>query len=105
MKTSGPTPPSPGILLLLSMTILSGCELLQRTETVTVTEVEEVKTLPPGIWLNDCTDYLSPIQVVETNGDLALVVPDLVSALLQCNEDKRALRQWSADQTADEPAD
>ena len=62
---------------------------------MTLVEVQTVREAPPAIWLEDCTRYLDSITLVETNGDLAVIVPDLVSALLQCDRDKNALRDWA----------
>lgn len=62
--------------------------------TVTVVDVEVVRETPPPIWLRPCSGYLSTQAPVESNGDLALVVAPLVSAIEQCDQDKKAIREW-----------
>jgi hypothetical protein len=62
-----------------------------------MTEVKVIRETPPEIWLKDCTDYLPHIDPITETGELALIVGPLVNALLQCNADKKALREWSHD--------
>lgn len=80
-------------LLLLASTLLStGCAT---QEPVVITSFEVIREKPPAVWLADCYDYLGELPEVESNRDLAEVVPPLVQALEQCTADKRALRQWA----------
>lgn len=60
-----------------------------------ITEVQVIKTLPPDIWLRDCSDYLPARIDISETGDLARAIPPLVSAIEQCNEDKARLREWA----------
>ena len=81
--------------LTLLMLLLTGCAT--PPPPVVITEVKVEKQYPPDVWLGDCTEYLPDLPAIINNGNLAEVIAYLVSALLQCNEDKKRLREWKTD--------
>jgi hypothetical protein len=73
--------------LLLSCLVISltGCG------TSVVVKREVIPELPPVILIQDCEQ---PLFNGSTYGDVVLYVPELQSAIAQCNADKQALREW-----------
>lgn len=87
------------LLLLVSTPLLIGCET---QPPIVITQVEVIREIPPAIWMVDCETYIGRLPAIETNGDLALVVDPLVSAIEQCTADKRALRAWAEPENVQE---
>ncbi|WP_418889448.1 hypothetical protein [Pseudoalteromonas tetraodonis] len=70
--------------------MLSGCSTTQQEpQIITVTKV--VKSLPPAHLMNV---YQPPPTNVDTNADLLRFSVRKHNALVMCNLDKKALRQW-----------
>lgn len=70
-----------GLLALM----LTGCGSIRPPEVRVLT--------PPGALLEDCKYTETPLN---TNADLARAYLGLRNALDLCNDDKAALREWSA---------
>ncbi|WP_350635669.1 Rz1-like lysis system protein LysC [Pseudoalteromonas sp. GW168-MNA-CIBAN-0100] len=77
-------------LMFICLLMLSGCSSTPPPkEIVTVTKV--VKVLPPAHLMNVCQQ---PQTNVVTNADLLRFSVRAHNALVMCNLDKKALRQW-----------
>lgn len=72
------------VAVLLIAAGLSGCSTMPDTS----------KAYPPASLTADCE---VPIKRVATNGELALTINAFERALALCNNDKAALRAWSAE--------
>lgn len=81
-----------GVILLSLMVLLTACgkqvEVLRIPVTKTV--IEKIKT--PDTLLAECER--PNMDDLETTGDLEAVALSAVSALDDCNEDKRKIREW-----------
>ena len=69
--------------LLLPVCLLAGCAS---------PSPQVIRMLPPVELIQDCS---VPQMQVRTNGDMAVHIVDLRSALKSCNNDKAALRDWA----------
>lgn len=74
------------------MRLLANAALVLLTGCASVPSVQKLK--PPELLLADCQ---VPTIVANTNGDLARSAQDLRYALVLCNNDKAALREWAKD--------
>lgn len=87
------------ILTALSLTVfLSACQSVPETQTETVVVSEPVYIFPDPLWMQDC---VKPQLKGNKTESLVQFYFDALTAIEKCNEDKKALREWSKEKSPD----
>ena len=70
------------VTLFLALPVLTGC----------FATIAPIRELPPAELTRDCP---IPVGKFRTNGELATTIKEFEASLINCNIDKKALRQWA----------